>query len=81
MGLPVVSTDVGGVPDTLEEGVQGLLVPPGDPERLAAAIQRLIGDPALRTRMSEAARVTGLRFDIRTAVTEQEAAYAELASR
>ena len=81
MGLPVVSTDVGGVPDTLEEGVQGLLVPPGDPERLAAAIQRLIGDPALRTRMSEAARVTGLKFDIRTAVTEQEAAYAELASR
>jgi len=81
MGLPVVSTDVGGVPDTLEEGVQGLLVPPGDPERLAAAIQRLIGDPALRTRMSEAARVTGLKFDIRTAVTEQEAAYAELADR
>ena len=81
MGLPVVSTDVGGVPDTLEEGVQGLLVPPGDPGQLAAAIQRLIGDPALRTRMSEAARVTGLKFDIRTAVTEQEAAYAELASR
>jgi glycosyltransferase involved in cell wall biosynthesis len=81
MGLPVVSTDVGGVPDTVEEGEQGLLVPPGDPVGLAAAIVRLVGDPALRSRMSEAAQVIGRRFDIRVAVSEQEATYEELVQR
>ena len=81
MGLPVVSTDVGGVPDTVEEDVQGLLVPPHDPERLAAALLELIRDPARRERMSKEALTAGQRFDIRTAVAEQETLYATLASR
>jgi glycosyltransferase involved in cell wall biosynthesis len=47
-GLAVVATDVGGVPEALEEGAAGLLVPPGDPVAIADAVQRLEGDPALR---------------------------------
>lgn len=52
LGLPVVSTDVGGVPDLLTDGQTGLLTPDGDVERMAAAIRRLLGDPELAARLS-----------------------------
>jgi len=47
-GVPVVSTNVGGVPFIVDEGRTGLLVPPGEPEQLAAAILRLYDDSALQ---------------------------------
>lgn len=53
MGLPVVSTDVGGVPDLLTDGVTGLLVKNDDVESMVAAIERLLGDPDLAGRLSE----------------------------
>jgi glycosyltransferase involved in cell wall biosynthesis len=43
-GLPCVVTAAGGVPDTLADGVEGIVVPPGDPEALADGIQQLLGD-------------------------------------
>ena len=46
-GVPVVSTDVGGVPFILEDGRTGLLVPPGDAQAMAAALYRLLTDEAL----------------------------------
>ena len=55
-GLPVVATAVGGVPELIEDGVHGLLAPPGDPEALAAALLRLLRDPALARRLAAAAR-------------------------
>jgi L-malate glycosyltransferase len=58
MGLPVVSTDVGGVPDLLTEGVTGLLVKDNDVESMVAAIERLLQDPGLAGRLSE----NGLRL-------------------
>ncbi len=54
-GLPVVATAAGAVPDTLPEGA-GILVPPGDPEALAAALARLIDAPDELARLKEAAR-------------------------
>lgn len=51
-GLPIVATAVGGVPDIISDGESGLLVPPGDPHAMAAALQRLVRDPMLRARMS-----------------------------
>lgn len=45
MGVPVIGTDVGGVPETMQAGVTGLLVPPRDPAALAAALESLLADP------------------------------------
>ena len=50
-GLPIVATDVAGVPTLISSDVNGLLVPPADPSALALALDRLILDPALRRRL------------------------------
>jgi colanic acid/amylovoran biosynthesis glycosyltransferase len=55
-GRPVVSTAVSGIPELVRDGETGLVVPPDDPEALAAALARLAGDPALRRRLGTAAR-------------------------
>lgn len=54
VGVPVVGTDGGGVPEMIEHGVTGLLVPMGDAEAMAEAIEQLIRDPALRQRLGKA---------------------------
>jgi glycosyltransferase involved in cell wall biosynthesis len=55
-GRAVVATAVGGLPEAIEDGVTGLLVPPGDREALRAALERLLGDAELRSRLGAAAR-------------------------
>jgi len=55
-GLPVVATNVGGTPELLEDGVNGLLVPVGDSDALAGALRRLATDHDLRLRLGVAAR-------------------------
>ena len=55
-GLPVVASDVGGIPEVVRDGVTGLLVPPGDVGALATALDRLAADPELRARLSAGAR-------------------------
>jgi glycosyltransferase involved in cell wall biosynthesis len=54
MGIPVVATDVPGIRDVVCDNVNGLLVPIGNPERIAAAVRRLSEDDALRKRLIEA---------------------------
>ena len=54
-GTPVIATAVGGVGEIVEDGVNGLLVPPGDAAALAAAIERFFADAALRGRLRAAA--------------------------
>jgi N-acetyl-alpha-D-glucosaminyl L-malate synthase BshA len=56
-GCPNVSTNVGGIPEVVEDGVSGVLVPFGDVETLARETQRLIQDPATRVQMGRAARL------------------------
>lgn len=53
-GRPVIGSRVGGIPDMIEDGVNGLLVEPGDDAALAAAMQRLIDDPPLAGRLAAA---------------------------
>jgi glycosyltransferase involved in cell wall biosynthesis len=54
-GIPVVTTDVGGIPDIATHGVHALLVPAGSPERMAGEALRVLGDPALGSRLRAAA--------------------------
>ena len=55
-GRPVVASAVGGIPEVVEDGVTGLLVPPGDVAALRAALERLLADPILRRRLGREAR-------------------------
>jgi glycosyltransferase involved in cell wall biosynthesis len=55
-GVPVVASAVGGIPELIDDGVDGVLVPPRSPERLAAAIASLLRDPAAATAMGERGR-------------------------
>ena len=64
-GLPVVASRLSGIPELVTDGVDGLLVPPGDDIALADALARLAADPALRARLGAAGRETVLRdFDV-----------------
>jgi phosphatidyl-myo-inositol dimannoside synthase len=53
-GIPVVGHDIGGVSEAVDDGVTGLLVPPGHPAQLAAAFEKLVSDPGLRRRLGRA---------------------------
>lgn len=55
-GLPVVASAVGGLPEIIDDGVSGFLVPPHHPQALADAAVRVLADAALRRRIGEAAR-------------------------
>jgi glycosyltransferase involved in cell wall biosynthesis len=55
-GIAVVATPVGAVPEVIEDGRNGLLIPVGDVDALAHALRRLIEDPLMRARLGEAAR-------------------------
>ena len=78
LGLPVAATAVGGIPEAVTDGVEGLLVPPKQPEALADAIAKISGDDALRAEMAAAASTAGARFDIRVAVARIEQIYRDL---
>ncbi|ATE62293.1 glycosyltransferase [Thauera sinica] len=54
--VPIIASRAGGMPEAVRDGVNGLLVEPGDMRQLAGAMDRLLGDPALRARMGEAGR-------------------------
>lgn len=66
--LPIVATAVGGVPEMIEDGVSGLLTPPGDASALAQALERLLRSAGLRRDMGRAARASAVR---RFSVTHQ----------
>jgi glycosyltransferase involved in cell wall biosynthesis len=55
-GTPVICTQVGGMPDIVEDGVNGFIVPPNDPAALGARVRQLAEDPALVQRMGEEGR-------------------------
>ena len=78
-GLPTVASNVGGIPDAIEHGVSGLLVPPGDPTQLRDAISCLLQDPCLRTRLGKVAQRRALEsFDFEQQVRRTEKLYVEM---
>lgn len=58
-GKPVIATNVGGLAEQIEDGSTGIVVPPGDPEALARAMESLLADPEKRSAMGMAARALG----------------------
>ncbi len=69
-GLPIIATQVGGLPDLVCPGLNGLLVPPGQPDQLANAIHQLVADPQLRRSMQTASfRMAQENFDIEKLVS------------
>jgi glycosyltransferase involved in cell wall biosynthesis len=76
-GVPVVSSNVGGVPYLLQDGVTGLLVPAQDPDAMARAVLRLLDDEALRQRLrraglAEVQRYTWMRIGPQLAAFYQQ---------
>ena len=61
--LPIVASKTGGIPDVIDNGVNGMLVPPGDPEALARAIDCLLADRKLACRLSEGAQERAKDYD------------------
>jgi glycosyltransferase involved in cell wall biosynthesis len=61
-GRAVIGTRVGGIPDVIEDGVNGLLVPPDDPQALAAAIERIFSDRELAERLGAGAQASAGRW-------------------
>ena len=56
IGVPVVATRVSAIPELIRDGITGLLVPPGQPETMAEAINRLLTEDGLKERLIHAAR-------------------------
>lgn len=77
-GLPVVATDVGGIPEQVADGESGLLVARGDHEALVEALSRLVRDPDLRRRMGQAGQKRVEAFSVETMLERTEALYREL---
>jgi colanic acid/amylovoran biosynthesis glycosyltransferase len=78
----VLATMHGGLPDIIEDGQTGFLVPERDVQRLSERLGRLIADPALRQQMGGAARLKMEReYDVRERVTELEGLYDEAIAR
>lgn len=78
LGRPVVATSVGGLPEIISEGETGILVPPGDPNAMAAAILRLLGDRELAHSLGTAARkFIGERYTAEAQASAMAAFYRE----
>lgn len=78
-GVPIVATKVGGIPEAVEDGVGGCLVPPGDVGALAAAMRGVLADPYLRRAYGEAGRArVRADFSVDAMVEGNLAVYREL---
>jgi glycosyltransferase involved in cell wall biosynthesis len=77
-GLPAVASDVGGIPELVEPGVTGWLVPPGDDAALERALLESLRTPSASRRMGDAARASAARFSAEAMALQTAALYEEL---
>jgi glycosyltransferase involved in cell wall biosynthesis len=74
-GRPVIASAVGGLPDLVLDGTTGILLPPGDPEKLRKSIAQLLADPGRRTAMGEAGRRRAKAYSASIVVPRIEQVY------
>lgn len=80
--LPIVATDVGGIPEMVISGTNGYLVPPNSPDRLALACNKLLGDPDTAAALGiQGRRIAERQFNIETHVEKLGALYDEAITR
>jgi len=72
LGLPVIATSVGGIPELVQDGETGVLIEDGDAETLSAAVLRLIASPELLQRMKNKAQLKAKTFSLSRMVEETE---------
>ena len=81
MGVPVVATEAGGVPEIIRDGKNGLLVPPGDSKALAEALMRLLKSEGLREKLAvNGARMVRERFALKDHLEKLEGYFGDLIS-
>jgi glycosyltransferase involved in cell wall biosynthesis len=80
-GTPLVASNIGGLPDLVDDGATGLLVTPGDEGELAGALRRLLADDSLRRAMSSAAEERAASFEVGAVVARLEEIYGERAGQ
>lgn len=79
LGVPVVATNVGGIPEIVIDGMNGILIPPRDPQALAQAVVKLLKDEALRRKMGDAGREwVRDRFSVESMIEKLEKLYKDL---
>jgi glycosyltransferase involved in cell wall biosynthesis len=81
-GVPVVASRVGGIPEVVTDGENGLLVPPGDPTAIARAVSSLLGDPVKARNMGLRAReIVAEKFSAERMINGTESVYNDICSR
>ena len=79
-GLPVVATDIAGIPEQVEDGANGYLIPVGESAALAERLERLVGEPERRIAFGQASRERVERFSRERMVADLDGVYRELLS-
>jgi glycosyltransferase involved in cell wall biosynthesis len=79
-GLPVIATDIAGIPEQIENGANGFLIPPGDADALATQIERLLSSPGLREQFGAAGRRRSSQFSRDRMIEDYSSLYRELLS-
>jgi len=77
-GLPVVATEIAGIPEQVADGESGYLIPPGDPEALADRLSTLLGDASLRDRMGRRGAERAEQFSVETMLADIDDLYTDL---
>ncbi len=77
IGRPIVGTNVGGIPELIHDGTNGLIVPPADASALAAAMHTILNDEHLAEAMAKASAQSSKRFSVETFVHNLEKLYRE----
>lgn len=79
-GKPIVASNRGGIPYQITDGVEGLLIPPDDPEKLADSVIRILSDPKFATKLAEGAKKRARLFTYTILSKQMEAIYQGLIS-
>ena len=80
-GLPIVASDIAGYDEVVQDGVQGTLVPPGDPRAVAEAVAEILDDPVTAARMGAAGRERSRTFDWHVVAARIEELYDRAVAR